>query len=207
VKTWLECQTEFLANHLAYCQGEGRYERGTHNGRAYNFIRELDGREILCVHHIKMDPAASSTYWTVVGDRPGPRRDVSRQNTWCNQAVGVFSLGMVGQDLDAFQGREYNANQLIGNLRTGLYNVGPVVWERVPHESAVAWAEQGGLCIVAADVPGGIGHVAILQPDGLTTQAGAKTGADIPIEVGFGKALAGRVEFWIGEINEDHDGD
>lgn len=199
MKTWAECQAEFVANADAYAQGNGRWEAGPGS----NYVRELDGRDILCVFESNLGRSgglAEYSRFRKVGERPAARRDVSRAPTWCNQAVGLWTFGMAGQDLDAFDGKEHNANRVIGNLRAGLYDRGPVSWERVPHESALAYAEAGGLVIVCADVPNGIGHVAVLQPDGRTSQAGAWTGCNIPIEVGFGKALAARVEFWACQV-------
>lgn len=208
VKTWAECQDEFLKNADAYRQGSGAWVSGSHNGRPFNFVRELDGLDVYCVFRASMRTDDSYTMWEVIGTKQAPRRDVSRQPTWCNQCVGVFSYGMAGQDLDAFEGKEYNANAMIQKLRAGQYDRGRVSWEQVPHESALAYAAAGGLVVVGADVPGGIGHVAVLQPDGLTTQAGAKTGKDIPIEVGFGKALAARVQFFACQvIDGDEDDD
>ena len=200
MKTWTECQEEFLRNADAYRQGSGVWSSGSINGKVFNFVRELDGLDVFCVFRASMHRDDSYTMWEVVGTKVAPRRDSNRQPTWCKQAVGVFSYGMAGQDLVAFEGREYNANVIIQRLRAGQYDKGRVSWEQVPHESALAYAGAGGLVVVCADVPGGIGHVAVLQPDGLTTQAGVKTGKDIPIEVGFGKALAARVQFYACQV-------
>lgn len=205
MKTWSECQAEFAANLDAYRQGVGRWEAGP----GYNYVRELDGIDVLCVFESNLGRSgglAEYSRFRVVGQRQAARRDVSRSPTWCNQAVGLWTFGMLGQDLDAFDGREHNANGIIQRLRAGEYDRGAVTWERVPHESAIAYAADGGCVVVAALVPNGIGHVAVLQPDGRTSQAGAKTGIDIPIDVGFGRALAGQVEFWAGTINAP-DGD
>lgn len=207
MKSWGECQAEFIDNLDAYRQGVGRWDAG----QGYNYIRELDGQDILCMFESNLGRSgglAEYSRFRLVGRRLAARRDVSRSPTWCNQAVGLWTFGMLGQDLDAFGGAEHNANSIIQRLRAGEYDRGPVAWDNVPRESAMAFAAEGGLVVVCALVPRGIGHVAILQPDGLTSQAGTRTGINIPIEVGFGKALAERVEFWAGSINvPDGDGD
>ena len=109
--------------------------------------------------------------------------------TYCNifvwdvsKAAGVevphWYEAKSGLPTEVGHGLEMHANRMVEWL--GKH------WKAVTKEEAHAAAEAGSLVIVGWRNPEGIGHVAVMQPEGTIAQAGASNFVGRPVAAGFG---------------------
>lgn len=200
--------SELERNIDAYRQGHGQW--GTWalpSGATANYVRFLADTNVYCKHHIWADKTKieNHTYWEVLEKHPAAIRRPSGGPTWCNQWLGVYSRHFYGVDVDITFGKESDANSLIEKLKNGDYNTEIGKWaECGGYEHALAMANDSQLVAILFHNPGGIGHVAVLRPDGQISQAGVVTGTCMSLAQGFGR-YADKVEFWALELTEDDD--
>lgn len=196
---------ELERNIDAYRQGGGKW--GTWalpSGETANYVRYLQDADVYCKHHILADKnkIENHTYWEVLEKRPLQIPRPKGGPTWCNQWLGVYSRHYYDIDIDITYGKESDANNLIEKLKGGDYNTSNGKWiECFGFEDALSKSTSPELYLVAALFynPGGIGHVAVLRPDGQISQAGVATGTCMSLMEGFGR-YADQVEYWALEL-------
>lgn len=117
-------------------------------------------------------------------------RYAPRGDTYCNIFVWDVSRAagceiphwydlQTGQYREVGHGIEMHANRMVDWLKGN--------WAEMVRDAAFDAAAAGYLVVCGWRNPGGIGHVAVLLPEGTIAQAGASNFVGKPINHGFGK--------------------
>ena len=140
--------------------------------------------------HIDTDPTLSRLgYYEAIKKR--------KNSTWCNAAASIFSMEYFDCNMQYFNGKEYNANQLIANIRDGLYDTLEHCFKKCSLQDATACAARGGLAYPThINRMGGSGHIATLTGNGNEIiQAGKRTGV-MSLSEGFGVRLLSKLSYY-----------
>jgi len=130
--------------------------------------------------------------------------------TWCNMFLGGYTGAFLKncgapkkfRNLQWWNGKQFNANQLIVNLQSGFYNTKYGRFIQIDDiDDAVDHAYKGGLAFASLHLPGGDGHVGVFTGKKgveypLINEAGLHTGFNMPLDQGFGEDNLDKLQYW-----------
>lgn len=111
--------------------------------------------------------------------------------TYCNHLVSIFTHYYCGYSLTYFRNKWVNANDIQTALATGAYDNDVSHWKEVDPATGGKYAKVGGLCVACWNVPGKIGHVAIVTGRDIDGKPGKMEIYQAGLEFGFMKLSKG----------------